>query len=109
MNLRSGETTKPDNLLKKDKHRANVESTMTNKEEMQKMFADLKDTLSKEIKEFRDDFRTFEQHTKKDIKTIMDQTADLRKDLEETEKRECKMSLRCHSGGNNFKIVYCCM
>lgn len=89
MNLRSGEITKPENLLLKKKkgHRANMqEITMTDKEELHQLFADLKTTFTKEITEFRDEFKAFQQDTKKDIKTIMEQTADLRHEIEKTAK-----------------------
>ena len=51
------------------------------------MFADLKGSLTKEIQEFRDESKAFQERTDKDIKIIMDQTAELRKDVEKTEKR----------------------
>ncbi|KAL7402183.1 hypothetical protein ABVT39_010994 [Epinephelus coioides] len=55
---------------------------MVEKREIQQLFGELKDSLTKEFKELRVELKEFRQDTERDIKTIMQQTADLRNNLD---------------------------
>ncbi|KAL7381300.1 hypothetical protein ABVT39_003530 [Epinephelus coioides] len=87
MNLRSGGASKDSaeikfkENIKKEKSEKNAKG-MVEKREIQQLFGELKDSLTKEFKELQVELKEFCQDTERDIKTIMQQTADLRNNLD---------------------------
>ncbi len=92
MNLRSGASTEKVTTVavrKKsaNKHFATPASTMAEMAEIKHLMLEMKESLSKAFKDFRMDFKEFRAETEKDIKMIMQQTAELRCDLNKTSDR----------------------
>ncbi|KAL7402902.1 hypothetical protein ABVT39_021457 [Epinephelus coioides] len=87
MNLRSGGASKDSaeikfkENIKKEKSEKNAKG-MVEKCEIQQLFGQLKDSLTEEFKELRVELKEFRQDTERDIKTIMQQTADLLNNLD---------------------------
>lgn len=84
MNLRSGTLLELKTRDKKDKRMNEDACIMAKIAEIKQMFAELKDSLCKEFQELKDDLKQFRNDTERDIKTIMEQTTDLRQKVEET-------------------------
>lgn len=109
MNLRSGETvdkiaqSKVKTIRNKQlTPRASPIPQMADMGEIKSLMVEMKDSISKEIKDFskeikdfRTEFKEFRAETEKDIKTIMQQTTELRLDLQKTSGRleqvECRV------------------
>ena len=92
MNLRSGASTEKVTtaaVRKKrvNKHFAAPVSTMAEMAEIKHLMLEMKESLSKEFKDFRMDFKDFRAETEKDIKMIMQQMAELWCDLNKTSDR----------------------
>lgn len=69
------------------KHFVAPASTMAEMGEIKHLTLEMKESLSKEIKDFRKDIKEFRAETGKDIKMIMQQMAELCRDLNKTSDR----------------------
>lgn len=82
---------------------------MAEKHELQKLFGELKDSLTNELQGLRSELKEFRQDCDRDIKTIMQQTADLRKDMERiggrVDELEARVSSLDDDGTNNNKLM----
>lgn len=98
MNLRSGTFMKFDYQPKKKTERKKSTApdarSMAEKNEIKQLFAELKETFAKEFKELKDELKDFRQETERDIRTIMQQTADLKQKLDSTITRVDQLEAR---------------
>ena len=67
---------------------------MTDASEIKHLFADLKDSITGEIKALRAAFHEFRAETERDMKKIMQQTAELGRDTEMTNARVLELEAR---------------
>ena len=68
--------------------------TLTDAGEIKHLFADLKDSITGEIKALRAAFNEFRAKTERDMKKIMQQTTELRRDAETTNARVLELEAR---------------
>lgn len=84
MNLRSGLSVELKLLEKKNKRTNEDTCSMAKIAEIKQMFEELKESLGKEFQVLKDELKQFRNDTERDIKTIMEQTTDLRQKSEKT-------------------------
>lgn len=109
MNLRSNaayEEFQELTFKKKKKLKQTKEPTsMAEKQELQHLFGELKDSLTNELQKLRVELKEFRQDCDKNINIIMQQTADLRKDMDQIGGRvvelEDRVSTLEEAGANN--------
>ena len=83
MNLRSGGASKELAKIKfREKTKNKKKTKRRKKREIQQLFGELKDSLTKEFKEPRVELKEFRYDTERDIKTMMQQTVDLHNNLD---------------------------
>lgn len=80
--------------LDPDLSRTAQEQTITDASEIKHLFADLKDSVAGEIKALRAAFNEFRAETERDMKKIMQQTTELRRDAETTNARVLELEAR---------------
>lgn len=101
MNLRSNDTNAEFQELtfkKKKKLKQTKESTrMAEKQELQHLFGELKDSLTNELQGLRLELKEFRQDCDRNIKIIMQQTVDLRKDMDQIGGRVAELEERVSS------------